>query len=149
MIDLALKRVDQNHRIVIPTEWLKDFESQKLLMYAEKNKRNIAMIPEEIYQNLNIKPLILIIPSVSKKGYLTIKKDFRKFLDIKENDFVQLVYNKEIKIILISKVKIQQIESKFVTEFANFFSDPIVKQNIELIKKLEQQEKQQKGENNE
>ena len=149
MIDLALKRVDHNHRIVIPTEWLKDFKNQKLLMYAEKNKKNVMMIPEEIYKNLDIKPLLLIIPAVGKKGYLTIKKDFREFLDIKENDFVQLVYNKEIKIILISKVMIQKIESKFVKEFANFFADPIVKKNIKLIKKLEEQEQKQKGDKNE
>ncbi|NHI91310.1 MAG: hypothetical protein EAX96_02320 [Candidatus Lokiarchaeota archaeon] len=148
MLDLALKRVDHNHRIVIPTEWLNDFKNQKLLMYAEKDKKNLLMIPQEIYENLDIKPMIIIIPSIGKKGYLTIKKDFREFLDLKENDFVQLIYNKEIKVIMISKVKIQQLESKFVDEFASFFSDPIVKKNIELINKLEKQEQKRKGDKN-
>ena len=144
MIDLALKKVDDRFRIVIPTEWLNDFENQKLLMYAEKNKSSAMVIPENLFENLNIKPLISFFPTISNKGYLTIKKEFRKFLKIKENDFLQLVYNKEIKIIIISKVKIKKLESKFEKEFASFFSDPIVRKNIELINKLDKQEQERK-----
>jgi len=123
VIDLVVKRIDNRNRIVIPMEWLNDLENQKILMCIEKYEKSAIVIPEEMFDNLNIKPLIAYFPTIGKKGYLTIKKEFRKLLDIKENDFLQLVYNKELKIIIIYKPKI----NKFKRKFASFLPHPIIK----------------------
>ena len=149
MIDITLKKVDHLNRIVIPTNWLKDFQNQRLMMYSVSEKKQLVIIPEEIYKSLDLKPLILVIPAITEKGILTIKKEFREFIGINENDFLRLVYNKKLKIIVINHVKIQKIEDEFAKEFASFFSDPVVKKNIELIKKLEKQQSRKKSEKNE
>ena len=142
MIDIALKKVDNLNRIVIPTNWLDELKEDKLMMYSVENKKQAVIIPENDYKVSEINPIILDLASFTDKGLMTIKKKFRKFLEIQENDFIELIFNKKLKIIVLKKVKIRQLESKFEKEFAKFFSDPIVKKNIELINKLEKQEQQ-------
>jgi len=145
MIDLAFKRVNHLNQIHVPKDWLKDFEEQRILMYSQKEQEQAVMVPELIYKKLDITPLILVIPTINKDtNIMTIKKKIRKKLQIKENDLLQLAYNKKLKIIVFSKVKIAKIERKFEKEFAQFFSDSIVQQNIKLINKLDKQEKERK-----
>ncbi|NHI92078.1 MAG: hypothetical protein EAX96_06205 [Candidatus Lokiarchaeota archaeon] len=116
-------------------------------MYSEEKKEQAVLLPEVIYKELKIKPLVLIIPKIYKKNnFLTLQKDIREKLNIQVNDIIRLTYNKKLSIIVLVKVKTEKIKNEFDQEFVElaqkFFSDPIVQNNIKLIKKIEKQEKE-------
>lgn len=146
-IDLAFRKVTHKYQISIPKEWVDDFGKQRLFMYSEEKKEQAVLLPEVIYKELKIKPLVLIIPKIYKKNnFLTLQKDIREKLNIQVNDIIRLTYNKKLSIIVLVKVKTEKIKNEFDQEFVElaqkFFSDPIVQNNIKLIKKIEKQEKE-------